>query len=113
MDQCLFDMSEAERRRDVGMAKACARDSRSAMLRYAKVVAVNICIDGDGTVDSDRVAMRMEAEGISYLQLGNAAGAVFRGDFEWTGECRKSSRVSTHARVIRVWRLKTARKGER
>lgn len=36
----------------------------------------------------------------------NLWGAVFRVGFEFTGEFRKSSHASNHARVNRVWRVK-------
>jgi hypothetical protein len=103
----LFDLAEAERRRDEGMAHAAAR--RAALLAIAQDCAFAIA-QREGTCDSDRVAERMAELGHDYDSLGNAAGSVFRARqafwrWEWTGEARRSARPSTHARVIRVWRL--------
>jgi hypothetical protein len=30
---------------------------------------------------------------------------VFREGFVWTGDVRQSARVSTHRRLVRVWRI--------
>jgi hypothetical protein len=52
------------------------------------------------------VFAEMEENGLRPDLLGNAWGSIFRGK-EW--ECigwRKSTRVSNHARAIRIWRLK-------
>jgi hypothetical protein len=102
----LFDAVEAERRKEEGIARAAA--ARPTVLAVARDVARWLGAV-QGTVTSDDVAYRMASLGYSYEDLGNAAGSVFRGGFEWTGEVRASERASTHGRVIRVWRLKEAR----
>jgi len=99
----LFDQAEADRRREQGLAAATATEARQALLAQAQAIAVALC-DAMGAVTSDDVALAMSKRGLDYDALGNAAGAVFRGNgFVWTGEARKSARPSTHARVIRVW----------
>lgn len=102
----LFDAVEAERRKEAGMARAAA--ARPELLALAREVASWLCAVR-GTVTSDDVAYRMAELGHDYDALGNAAGSVFRGGFEWTGEVRSSERASTHGRVIRVWRRKEVR----
>lgn len=99
----LFDHAEAERRKQAGMAQAAA--ARADLLRQAQEIAVQVAAV-QGEVTSDDVALRMEQVGLDYEALGNAAGSVFRGRFEWTGRVTQSCRVSTHGRVIRVWRVK-------
>jgi len=103
----LFDHAAAERLKAEGMARAAA--SRPALLAAAQHVAQRLAAL-HGEVDSDMVAREMEAGGIDYAALGNAAGSVFKNPpegfrWEWTGGVRTSERVSTHGRVIRVWRL--------
>lgn len=107
----LFDLAEAQRRKEDGIARAMAAGARQKVVELAREIARNICIDrgrsGPDWVTSDDVARAMDERGIPYDQLGNAAGAIFRSDeFEPTGEFRQSVRVGSHARMIRVWRLK-------
>ena len=99
----LFDLIEAERRKEEGMARAA--DARATALALAKQYAVTLA-ETHGEITSDDVALAMEQDGHRYEDLGNAAGSLFRGRFEWTGRTATSARVSTHGRIIRVWRLK-------
>ena len=99
----LFDAAEAQRRKDAGMTKAA--DARHQLLTHAQAIARRISLDF-GNVTSDDVASVMELCNLRYEDLGNAAGSVFRTDFEWTGKVVASLRVSTHGRMIKVWRLK-------
>ena len=99
----LFDAAEAQRRKDAGMTKAA--DARHQLLTHAQAIARRIA-DNLGNVTSDDVASVMQQRGLRYEDLGNAAGSVFRTDFEWTGKVVASVRVSTHGRMIKVWRLK-------
>jgi hypothetical protein len=103
----LFDLAEAEKRRDEGIARAANR--RQSLLAEAQAIARGIAL-ARGEVDSDMVAREMEAVGVPYAELGNASGAVFRAPpvgwrWEWTGRTRRSERVSTHARILRIWHL--------
>jgi hypothetical protein len=82
-----------------------ASEHRLEVLRIAQWCARQIARE-NGEVTSDDVAMEMTKMNADYDLLQNAAGSVFRADFEWTGKVIKSSRVSTHGRCIRVWRLK-------
>lgn len=100
----LFDLVEAQRRRDEGIDRASA--ARGCLLAQAQVIALELTLFGQ-EVTSDDVAAEMQRRGLAYESLGNAAGGVFRSPLlEWTGAMRQSSRVSTHARLIRVWRRK-------
>lgn len=99
----LFNYAETLRRKESGMAKAAAACPQ--LLATAKNLAHRIAIS-KGSVTSDDVAFRMAQIGMNYAELGNAAGSVFRGQFEWTGQVVPSERASTHGRSIKVWRLK-------
>jgi hypothetical protein len=97
----LFDLAEAERRKEEGMARAAS--ARRELLAVAQGIAQELA-QRHGCVHADDVAMEMHLRGSSWEALGNAAGSVFRG-MEWTGDVRQSLRPSTHGRIIRVWRL--------
>lgn len=106
----LFDLVIAQRLKEQGIARAVGKGGRSKVIAIAREIARDICLErgrsGTGWVTSDDVAREMDERGIPYDQLGNAAGAIFRGeDFEPTGEFKPSVRVGSHARMIRVWRL--------
>lgn len=101
----LFDAAEADRRRDAG--KSAAALARSALLEVARSCALAIARK-QATVTADDVAQMMDAQGMDYSELGNAAGSVFDSGFHWTGEVIRSARPSTHGRIVRVWRLKCA-----
>lgn len=101
----LFDLAESQRQRDMGMSRAASVIERKEILLYARRVARRICLEW-GSVTSDDVAQAMQNDGIDYAVLGNAAGSVFRDDaFTPTGEVRQSTRITSHARIMRVWKL--------
>ena len=102
-DTPLFDIAYAVTLQEEGMAKAAA--AKPELLAKAQDCARRIARIR-GTVTSDDVAAMMANGGFDYAELGNAAGSVFRGNFEWTGQVIKSHRPTTHGRAIRVWRLK-------
>jgi hypothetical protein len=99
----LFDLNEGNRLRVTG--SILARDSRSELFAIARGLAVNLARE-HGTVSYDDVYREMVASGMSPELMGNAAGSLFRGnEFQFTGQWKRSERISNHARVIRVWRL--------
>lgn len=101
-----FDLAEGERLKEVGILQASDMTSRRFLLEKAKEVAHWICRNA-GDVTADDVYREMEIRGYSPDLLGNAAGAIFRGEeFEFTGQWLKSSRATNHARMNRVWRVK-------
>jgi hypothetical protein len=99
----LFDAAEAQRRKTAGMELSAA--AKSGLLAEAQHCAVELA-RRQSLVTSDDVAAEMSRLGKNYDLLGNAAGSVFRGAFEWTGSVKASVRASTHGRMIKVWRLK-------
>lgn len=101
----LFDGKRARAAKARGMAKAAAHHNE--LLEIARDVAESIARSGDGTVNIDEVAVDMIHMGLNPDDLGNAAGSVFKGNqWEFTGERVKSTKVSSHAREIKIWRLK-------
>jgi len=102
MTQDLFDLDEALRRKDKGMALAAER--RYTTLDHARRVALNLSLVIDGVTADDVYA---ELDSIDREHLGNSAGSIFKdGNWHWLGEWRQSTRVSNHGRYIRVWRRK-------
>ena len=98
-----FDAAEAERQRDAGIDQA--ETNNQTLLETARRIALRYA-ETHATVTMDDVFAEMLDLGLHPELLGNASGAVFRSGFEFTGDWRKSKRVSSHARMIRVWRLK-------
>jgi hypothetical protein len=101
----LFDGRKARAAKARGMARAASHHNE--LLEIARDVAESIARSGDGTATMDEVALQMIRMDYNPAELGNAAGSVFKGNqWEFTGERVKSNKVSSHAREIRVWRLK-------
>lgn len=101
-----FNLGEGERLRDEGIEAAAL--TRSDVLSVAKRVARQIALSRPNReLTADAVQAVMIGLGFTPAQLGNAAGAIFRGKaWVWTGRVVKSSRKSNRARILRVWRLK-------
>ena len=98
-----FDRRQSEQLRDRG--KAIAEANNWSDLELARWIAVRIARQGDGTCDANRVNMALKnLYGIDTL--GNSAGALFKGKgWKFAGRWTKSTKVSSHARYVRVWRL--------
>lgn len=97
----LFDLAESQRRAEDGIA--AASENRAGILLFAKEVAREIALSRINLeCDADDVAARMTKR--QRDELGNAAGGIFRGR-EWEFvRYAKCTRISGHARTIRVWR---------
>jgi hypothetical protein len=99
----LFSLGDAERLKHEGMRSAA--NAKKAQLRLARDIAVRIALTRDDfTCHADLVQSVLIEMGIN---LGNAAGSIFtQKDWQFTGEFVKSKRVSNHASIRRVWKLK-------
>jgi hypothetical protein len=97
-----FDLAAAQAAKVRGMELA---ESRNIVhLDLARAIARDLAYK-HGTVTADDVQAVLIEWG--YEPLGKAAGRLFLpSEFEYTGERRKSKRVSNHAHENRVWRLK-------
>jgi hypothetical protein len=104
-EELSFDLAEGERLRDAGIAQAQDAFSRRNLIIAARQIALRIASER-GCVTADDVYAEMEKQNLDPELLGNAAGSLFRGkEFVFFGEWKKSSRVSNHARMNRVWHL--------
>jgi hypothetical protein len=98
----LFDLSEGIRRKEEGLDLA-SRTRRDA-LAAAKLIAMQLAARRpDRTITIDDIQEVIIPMGIN---LGPAAGSVFRGrDWEFVGT-RKTKRKTSHARPVSIWRLR-------
>lgn len=85
--------------------------NRAEILELAREVALEIARGHVlGEVTADDVYLALQDAGEPTELLGPAAGAIFRGkEWVWTGQWVPSTRVSNHARLNRVWRLRNGR----
>ncbi len=99
----LFNYAEGIRQRDKGMEMAALK--RADVLEKAKEIAVEIALQHPKRIcNIDMVRIVMDQRGIG--DLGMAAGSVFKGKhWEYYGT-KKTMRVSSHGRDIKIWRLK-------
>ncbi len=107
MDQGLltFNLAEGERQKDAGIEQASEALSKARLVAVARQFAFDIA-KSRGSVTADDVFQEMEKRSLYPELLGNAAGSIFRGkDFVFSGQWKKSARVSNHARMNRVWIL--------
>lgn len=93
---------ESNAARDAGIAQASAH--RQRLLDAARAVARELSLY-HGETNSDQVAATLELRGADSTELGNAAGAVFRGKGWSFVRYIKSVRLSRHANKIGVWKF--------
>lgn len=99
-----FDSTKGRVARDRGKGAAAAKHNE--MLELARSTARRIALERDA-VTADDIYLRLTSEGKDPTELGNAAGSIFNpSEWEFTGEMRRSRRVSNHGRRIMVWRLR-------
>lgn len=91
---------QAEAAKEAGIAQAAA--SRTAILSKARATA-RLLATRNGHTNSDEVSTELELQGIDSTELGNAAGAIFRGPGWRCIGYQKSVRVSRHANRIANW----------
>ena len=104
VSRTLFDRAESHNRKSEGMTAAA--QARTLLLEQARNVATSLAA-ANGETHMDEVFKRMQELGFHPELLGNASGSVFLArEFEFTGKYFKSERVSSHARDIKVWRLR-------
>lgn len=103
-DAPLFDLISGLAKKEEGKALAAA--NRHDLLEIARDIAVRLAKEY-GTVTADDVGRELEKDNIRVEDVGPAMGSLFAGkQWEFTGQRVKSSRVSNHARELKVWRLK-------
>ena len=83
-----------------------AADARPRALQLARQVARELC-EQFGETEADAVGRELKVRyGID--SLGPAAGSLFKVGFVFTGRRVRSTRISNHARELKIWRLKLA-----
>jgi hypothetical protein len=100
MTQTEFNLEAGREDRDLGMEIAASNKEWGIAIarREARRIALEC-----GTVNINDVQRAISAYGV---KLGNAAGSVFKGkEWERVG-FGQADRVSSHARVISIWRLR-------
>jgi len=100
----MWSAAESERRKREGMEAAAL--ARAALLAEARRHARIMAVDRLNGITADDVRSSLDMAGYPDT-LGAAWGSVFKGgDWEPTGEWRKSEFASNHSRMLRVWRLR-------
>lgn len=99
------EVAEAESKKEAGISAAV--ETRRHVYDIAKELALKVANrNAKREVTADDVQFELIGAGYDPADLGNAAGALFRGkDWVFTGEWRKSARETNHRRANRVWRL--------
>lgn len=107
MNLPLFDtlpQTTGEALKRAGMKRAAA--NKNELLTLAREIAVELA-GILGTVTADDVQLELHRRGHSTTSLGNAAGSLFLGgQWQWTGEFKKSVRAISHGNLLRCWRLR-------
>lgn len=99
----IFDAIAANSAKERGIS--VASEGKQHELRFAQSVARELGRRQGRVTADDVIRELIEVHGWQEGQLGNAAGGIFRGaSWTFTGETVKSQRVSSHGRLIRVWR---------
>jgi hypothetical protein len=91
---------QSEAARNSGIAQAASH--RAEILAKAREVARELAWV-NGETNADEVATELELQGVDSTELGNAAGAIFRGKGWHFAGYKKSVRVSRHANKIGIW----------
>jgi hypothetical protein len=101
--ETLFDYAESKQLRDTGIQNAS--NGRAEILTKVKAIARHMAYIR-GKITADDVRKEYEYRGGNWSDLGNAAGSIFKGK-QWECCGFENSKVTTsHARALRIWRLK-------
>jgi hypothetical protein len=95
-----FNQAASEKLKEQGMA--IAAKNKSNLLDEARNIALQICPIG-GRITADDVFSEMEKRQLP-VSLGAASGSLFKtARWRFTGDRKKSAKVSNHSREIKVW----------
>ena len=99
----LFAWADSQAAKADGIASA--ETNRETSLQRARRIARQLAEAAPNReITADDVGRRLQE--LNLPQLGPEAGALFKGgDWTFTGKRVRSTRVSNHAREIKVWRL--------
>jgi hypothetical protein len=98
----IFDAIAAHEAAEAGIELAA--ENNRPLLEFARRLAAELG-RRKRFVTADDVQRVLVERNLPESSLGNAAGSVFRGpEWKWDGvSVRKSTRVASHGRLIRVW----------
>lgn len=101
----IFDAIASQKAKDEGMVLA-EMGHAADLLAVARVVARELAARrADRRCDADAVGKELALRGYP-ANLGPAGGSLFKGGgWEFTGDRKRSARVSNHARELKIWRL--------
>ncbi len=97
----MYDMNQSKQE---GMGYAASNKKEG--LAKARILAVDLALQRvNREITSDMVGIEMTHRGMP--PLGPAMGSLFRdGNWQFTGKYVKSSKISNHSRMLRIWALK-------
>jgi len=100
-----FNLALAEALKTMGIESA--EDAKQDTLKLGRIFVLQAANRRmNKTATADDAARGFSALGMPANSLGNAAGALFRGKaWSFTGQWKKSKRISNHAHSNRVWKL--------
>ena len=98
----LFDYAESQRRKSEGME--IAADHNKSDLEIGRMVARRLGVE-QGYAHAEQVG-KILARDYGIVSLGNSAGSLFRNrDWTFSGDWHRSTRKTSHARDIKVWKF--------
>lgn len=102
----LFYALASHEAKEAGMGLAANR--RKECLALAKELALKLANErSDRQTNIDEVQQELWKLGYNPAELGNAAGSVFKTNhWIFTGKWTNSTRISSHARAVRIWELR-------
>lgn len=96
----LFDWGQTHAQKEAGQELAVK--AKGANLAKAREIAQMIAREY-GQVNADQVGQELARLGIP---TGPWMGSLFKGkEWEFTGQFVRSTRITNHGRLLRVWRL--------
>jgi hypothetical protein len=105
MEPTLFDAVAANDAKELGKSSAAGVSYRMGILAEAQEIARDLG-RRMGHCCADQVYFMLDARGRDIKLLGNGAGSIFAGkEWEFSGEWIKSTRITNHGRMIRVWKF--------
>ena len=101
-----FNLRFGEALKEEGQARA--ESTRAEIVEAARDLAKEIALSRvDRCITVDAVYSVLQKQGYNIKILGKAAGCIFKDScWEFTGQYKRSERVSNHAREVKIWQLK-------
>jgi len=100
-----FDLNAGLRAKEQGMLDAATKPGRQELLELARSTAKAIALKRDNRqVTVDDVGRTLKGL-FGINSLGKWGGSIFKPkEWEFTGKYKRTARISSHAREVKVWR---------